>query len=333
LNRNPPMGPQAQGNGMGMQNMGGMSAAQQVMQGMNPQAQMALFKLVEEQAKMMTQILTPQQQAQIFSGQMFNPAANGGFSQNPKPFEQRISGRGRGRGGRQNDRRQQQQPASGQDDSMDTDATTVPMNEDSAMDGNDAQEPKDPANSVCRFNLSCTKADCPFAHQSPSAPPGVAIDTSDVCDYGAACKNHKCTGKHPSPAQKTNFQSEQECKFYANCTKPYCPFKHPSMPACRNGPDCSVPGCKFFHNPTKCKFNPCTKPDCPFKHDEGQKRGRFEDKVWVANGGEGGEGSSHVSERRFVADEGNEELIIPGSGASQEEEQQQPQTTGMDVIA
>jgi len=47
-------------------------------------------------------------------------------------------------------------------------------------------------------------------------------------------------------------------------------------------------------------------PGCTFKHEEGQKRGKFEDKVWVAK--------EHVSERKFVDDEGKpEELIIPGS--------------------
>jgi hypothetical protein len=58
-----------------------------------------------------------------------------------------------------------------------------------------------------------------------------------------------------------------------------------------------------------CKFNPCLNAACPFKHADGQKRGKFEDKVWVANGAK-----EHVSERKFVDDEEKEELIIPGSG-------------------
>lgn len=47
-------------------------------------------------------------------------------------------------------------------------------------------------------------------------------------------------------------------------------------------------------------------PACAFKHEEGQKRGKFDDKVWVAGEKE------HVSERKFVDDNnGEEELIKP----------------------
>lgn len=57
-----------------------------------------------------------------------------------------------------------------------------------------------------------------------------------------------------------------------------------------------------------CKFNPCLNPSCAFKHEEGQKRGKFDDKVWVAGEKE------HVSERKFVDEsEGVEELIVPGN--------------------
>jgi hypothetical protein len=52
-------------------------------------------------------------------------------------------------------------------------------------------------------------------------------------------------------------------------------------------------------------------PTCAFKHEEGQKRGQFSDKVWVADGLK----KEHVSERKFVSDDGaDEELIVPGSG-------------------
>jgi nuclear polyadenylated RNA-binding protein NAB2 len=81
------------------------------------------------------------------------------------------------------------------------------------------------------------------------------------------------------------------------------------MPICRNGADCVTPNCKFTHVTTLCKFNPCLNPICTFKHVEGQKRGKFEDKVWVADGN-----AEHVSERKFVNDNDKEELIIPGAG-------------------
>ena len=66
---------------------------------------------------------------------------------------------------------------------------------------------------------------------------------------------------------------------------------------------------------TACKFNPCLNPVCAFKHEEGQKRGGFGDRVWKAENGDGGKGREHVSERKFVDDEGGEEeLIVAGRG-------------------
>jgi hypothetical protein len=168
------------------------------------------------------------------------------------------------------------------------------------------QEPPSPETTICKFNLACTNKDCKFAHQSPAAPPNTTIDVTDVCSFGAACKNWKCVGRHPSPAIKRAHQNEQECKFYPNCTNAHCPFKHPDMPPCRNGGDCSVEGCKFTHVKTMCKFKPCKNRYCLFKHEDGQ-RGTFPDKVWTADGSK-----SHVSERQFVDQNGGEELIIPG---------------------
>lgn len=171
------------------------------------------------------------------------------------------------------------------------------------------REPPNPEETVCKFNLRCTNRDCKFAHQSPAAPPNIPIDVKDVCSFGAACKNRKCVGRHPSPAIKAAHQSEMDCKFFPNCTNPHCPFKHPSMPPCRNGGECKVPGCKFTHVKTPCKFHPCTNRFCPFSHEEGQ-RGTFQDKVWVA--GEGGE-HQHVSERKFVDENAPEDVVLPGS--------------------
>ena len=60
-----------------------------------------------------------------------------------------------------------------------------------------------------------------------------------------------------------------------------------------------------------CKFNPCTNFHCPYKHVEGQKK-TFKNKEWVAPKSGEGEKQDHVSERRFVDDDAEEELIIPG---------------------
>lgn len=308
--RTPPTGPRQQARGAGrmMNGRGGMGAqagpAAANIMSMSPQQQYDMFAMLEQQSRMMAQFLTPQQQQQVLAG---TPVQNQGMAngfhqhQNGKSLFDRVQNPQRQphgfRSGNARPQFEQKQPAHNEALSSSMD---VQMSQDRSELSPD---------STCKFNLSCTKKDCPYAHQSPAAPPGAAIDPSDVCSFGAACKNFKCSGRHPSPAQKLAHQTEQDCKFFPNCANgAKCPFRHPSMPACRNGADCATPNCKFTHVATPCKFNPCLNPACPFKHVEGQKRGKFEDKVWVADGGE------HVSERKFVDDNGKEELIRPGSG-------------------
>ncbi|CCX31626.1 hypothetical protein FPQ18DRAFT_3964 [Pyronema domesticum] len=174
---------------------------------------------------------------------------------------------------------------------------------------------------ACKFGLNCTKAECAFGHPSPAAPPGKPYISGEKCPFGTRCKNKKCSGSHPSPASAPNFHSawapkmiEQDCKFFPNCTNPACPFKHPAMPMCRNGANCTRPGCHFTHGETACKFNPCLNPNCVYKHEEGQQQlpapGETPSfgghKVWTAKTKE------HVSERKFVNEGEQEELIIPG---------------------
>lgn len=246
---------------------------------------MQIMHMLEEQARMMSQLMPG------FTPPAVNPAFQNGGQQGRSLFD-RVERRGRG-GGRFNKRGQNQgsQGADGGDVNMDTD-----------MDG--AQDPNNPDN-ICRFNIRCTRKDCPFAHQSPAAPEGTAIDVKDICSFGAACKNKKCSGRHPSPAVKSAHQAEEMCRFFPHCTNPQCHFKHPNMPLCRNGANCTDEGCKFTHVQTACKFNPCMNPSCPYKHAEGQ-RGAFSDKVWTPGSG------NHLSERKFVENpEAQEELIKP----------------------
>lgn len=62
-----------------------------------------------------------------------------------------------------------------------------------------------------------------------------------------------------------------------------------------------------------------------FKHAEGQKRGKFEDKVWTAEGFDRSSaeklqnGGHHVSERKFVNGDAEEELILPGNAGAEVE--------------
>ncbi|KAK1149155.1 hypothetical protein N8T08_006375 [Aspergillus melleus] len=290
------MGGGRQMGGMGM-NPNQMAAAGNMMN-MPANDQMHLMSLLEEQARMMAQFMPG------FVSPAINPAFQPNAPQQGRSLFDRVERQhGRRPHGSFNNRREKHA-----DGDMD-------MKSDQAQDG---ELDENNTNSVCRFNLRCTRKDCPFAHQSPAAPEGTPVDISDICSYGAACKNRKCTGRHPSPAVKSAHQAEELCRFFPHCTNPHCHFKHPDMPLCRNGADCSVSGCKFTHVQTPCKFNPCLNPSCPYRHEEGQ-RGAFSDKVWTA-----GEDKSHVSERKFVADEGVAEELIkpdgPAEGSSQTQE-------------
>jgi nuclear polyadenylated RNA-binding protein NAB2 len=256
-----------------------------------------LYAMLEHQSNMMAQMQRQMQQQQHIM--MQQQRGQGGFGRGGRPLSERVQHQNRNhrQGGHQ-------QNGHG---SLSTDQAKVEGDTEGAdidMTGAKREAPN-PDETVCKYNLGCTNKDCKFAHQSPAAPPGVTIDVSDVCSFGAACKNRKCVGRHPSPAAKMAHQGEQDCKFWPNCTNPRCPFRHPSMPPCRNGADCAVPGCKFTHVKTMCKFNPCTNRFCTFKHEDGQ-RGTFQDKVWTADGTK-----EHVSERKFVDDAAVEDTIIP----------------------
>ncbi|KAL5332363.1 hypothetical protein BJX70DRAFT_384356 [Aspergillus crustosus] len=284
-------GRQPGGAGFGNNQMGG--AAGNVMN-MNPNDQMHLMTLLEEQARMMAQ----------FMPGFVSPAINPAFQQNgsQRSLSDRVE---RPRGPRQQvgfGNRKQQADSGNGDIDMDTGLDQKTQN--GAQDESNSD-------SVCNFNIRCTRRDCPFAHQSPAAPEGAPIDVSDPCSYGAACKNRKCTARHPSPAVKSAHQAEELCRFFPHCTNPHCHFKHPSMPLCRNGADCTTEGCKFTHLQIACKFNPCLNPNCTYKHADGQ-RGNFADKVWTADSAQG---KAPLSERKFTNDdEAPEELIKPGAG-------------------
>lgn len=276
-----------QGRQMGGMGTGQMQPGAGNLMQMTPENQMQLMALLEEQARMMSQLMPG----------FMPPAVNPNFQnqQQGRSLFERIERPAQRQGGDFKSRAHQN-------------GVSAKTNEDGDMDMTEDQATVDGqanTDSVCRFNLRCTRKDCPYAHQSPAAPEGAPVDVSDTCTFGAACKNKKCTARHPSPAVKASHQAEEICRFFPHCTNPHCAFKHPSMPLCRNGADCSTEGCKFTHLSIACKFNPCMNPNCPYKHAEGQK-GSFPDKVWVS-----GQSKPHVSERKFVDENGEEELIKP----------------------
>jgi hypothetical protein len=318
--RAPPTGPRQQGSAArgGPRNMNGRinngMTGMQMQQGlagtnvmnMSQQQQVELYAMLEQQSRLMAQMLGPQMS--MGRGGPMGMGNNGSMGFNQQQQGRSLFDRVQVNPTRQNGFRKG--PQGNRFGAQTSQNQTAPDGQSASMDVEMSQESKelDPDNTTCKYNLACTNKDCKFAHQSPAAPPGANIDFGDVCSFGAACKNRKCTGKHPSPAQKIVFQTQQDCKFFPNCTNPHCPFKHPSMPLCRNGADCTTPDCKFTHVKTMCKFNPCLNPSCTFKHAEGQKRGKFEDKVWTPGGSK-----EHVSERKFVDENAPEELIVPGA--------------------
>ena len=296
------------GNGMNG-NMMGMNPAAQMP--MTPQQQMEFMAMMEQGAK-------------LFAGYMPNmmsPNMDSSFQQSNghqgKPLHERMqAGHKRGRGGRTphngTSRHNSVASAATRDTKMDDAEGDVDGAPTSSME----TQATDVTKIMCHFNKRCTQPQCRYVHQSPAAPEGTPVDMEDTCQFGARCKNYKCAGKHPSPAQIKAHQAEEQCSFFPYCTKPNCPFKHPSMPMCRNGGDCNTPNCKFTHLTSACKFKPCTKAACPYKHEEGQ-RGIFSDNVWTPASAKK-EGSEHVSERKFVEEGGEEELIKPQEVTAQE---------------
>ncbi|KAI9824855.1 MAG: hypothetical protein M1832_001460 [Thelocarpon impressellum] len=327
--REPPKGPRnAQNRNQRMPAGRGVGPMQAVGAGPNPalahmttQQQMQLFAMYEEQARMMSQILSPQQQQMFMGPGAGGPMTNGGFghaapqgAQQPgRSLFERVESNPQRPTGAFGKRPNPAAPVFHSKVGRDQ-AAAPPSDADpsSSMEVESSQATEAAiADTMCKFNLACAKADCAFAHQSPAAPPGMTVDVHDHCSFGAACKNRKCVARHPSPATKVGHQAEQDCKFFPNCTNKACPFRHPTAPLCRNGADCTRSGCTFTHVKTECKYNPCLNPACAFKHVKGQKRGAFDDKVWSAGGAKEG---SHVSERKFVDENmAEEELIVPGA--------------------
>jgi nuclear polyadenylated RNA-binding protein NAB2 len=337
--REPPKGPRSQGarnmanaNRMANMSVAGMPGGPMGFPGMDMSAQASaanMFAQFGQWAEQMSK-MPPEMQAQFFANQGMGQNMGQGMGQFGGQFGPGFSnghgqgqgqGRGRGRGGKslfdrverqgqkQNGFNQKKNNSNGQD----TEMGDLSAANGEGMDTEASN--KDPFDIVCRFNKTCQKPDCPYAHQTPAASFHVTIDLNDTCTHGVACKNFKCVARHPSPAKIAEHHAQENCKYWPNCTNPHCTFRH-GMPPCRNGADCTVADCKFTHLKTPCKFNPCLNPKCPFKHAEGQERGKFSDKVWTADGTD----KSHVSDRKFVADEQQpEELIIPGKEQAQEE--------------
>ncbi|EME81155.1 uncharacterized protein MYCFIDRAFT_211767 [Pseudocercospora fijiensis CIRAD86] len=301
----PPRGPKSQQNiANGVQrmmnggrtghhnNMGGnMNPMMQGMNGnMSSQQQMQFMQMMEMQANLLTQMMNNQ---------------NGGFQNG------NHAGRG-GRGGHRGGRggHTQEPKLKAVNGKLPDVALPAGPGGGSHADGMevDSDDKGSKFSTACRFDLSCNMPDCGFAHHGPATNGKGSIDMESTCPHGAACTNHNCVARHPSPAKKNAFNKQQDCKFFPNCTNPACPFRHPNAPPCRNGADCTTPGCTFGHSKIMCRYNPCLNANCTFKHAEGQKRGKFEDKVWTAEDSSKADRFAGLEEQTA----NGEELILPG---------------------
>ncbi|XP_004635174.1 zinc finger CCCH domain-containing protein 14 isoform X5 [Octodon degus] len=78
----------------------------------------------------------------------------------------------------------------------------------------------------CKYDVKCTKPDCPFTHTNrriPVLPPKpvttpASPSTSQLCRYFPACKKMECPFYHP-----------KHCRFNTQCTRPDCAFYHPTI--------------------------------------------------------------------------------------------------------
>lgn len=274
--------------------------------------QMQFMQMMEVQASMVAQLLQQQ---------------NGGLPQTGRGgHPQRGAGRGRGRGGARGGGNQNPALHAVDGKLPDGPLPSGPNGSGMDIDGNNGHS-TDAFSTACKYNTTCNVPTCPFAHQSPAVTSNIQVDLTDTCTHRVACTNTKCTARHPSPALRNGHHaggglSSIDCKFYPNCANPRCPYRHPTAMPCRNGPDCTTPGCTFAHAKIMCRYNPCTNALCAFKHAEGQKRGKFTDKVWTPEGGEKTDRFADLSKHN----EGDEELIRPdqqtnGEGAREQQQE------------
>lgn len=306
---NAPTGPQ----GNMMQN--GMPNPQGGNMQFSQEQQLQYLAMMEQQAQLMAQW------NQIQQGMNGSPQGRSLFDR-VESGRGRGGMRGRGRGGPHQNGANGRASVTGEP-KADGEASA---DGDASMEGMEQHHKSKSTTPLCRWNLTCTNKECPFAHQSPAAPMNIPVDLTQTCEYGVTCKNVSCTATHPSPALKQAHQAESECKFWPNCTKPNCPFKHPTAKMCTFGASCKNVNCKFTHLQTKCRFNPCTNARCPYLHEAGQNRS-MADYTWTPESAKQKEEQKqqqdeHLSDRKFVADAmEEEELIKPEAGeAAQREE-------------
>jgi nuclear polyadenylated RNA-binding protein NAB2 len=171
------------------------------------------------------------------------------------------------------------------------------------------ERPQSPT--LCKFGMKCTNAYCRYSHPSPVATPesGMVL-SNEPCEKGKDCKDKDCVKAHVSPAvlnpgtfvrlsassNTSNMRGFPEhhkpptvqhptttttphstavpCRFGASCTRPSCPYTHPSPAAAAAASSApthhtTIPSSNYFAQ--QCRFGSgCTRASCPFQHPEGR---------------------------------------------------------------
>ncbi|PVF93992.1 hypothetical protein CPB86DRAFT_789508 [Serendipita vermifera] len=215
------------------------------------------------------------------NGPFFNNHGNQGFQPN-----------GRGRGGGPPNAGRRQQPDGSQTEPPLSPGKSTPAPSTSGIQAPQPVPANAPAPSnipdlfdrplsptLCKFGVNCTNALCRYSHPSAAASveSGVVLST-EACPNGRHCQNKDCTLSHPSAGTNMTAPTSQHkpaapaftpspgpntfvntipCKFGVNCTRPGCPYLHPTTPASK----ASIP-CKFGIH--------CTRVDCQFSHPPGR---------------------------------------------------------------
>ncbi|KAI4093335.1 MAG: hypothetical protein LQ344_002923 [Seirophora lacunosa] len=168
IQRLPPnLRPSGASNG-GMPN-GGMATP---LMNASPQQQMALFAMLEEQARMMSQIFSPQQQSglpQPAINPNFRPGGQGQYQQSGRSLFDRIERPNQRQNGsfskRQHNNKADLQTSDHHMASTGEEGAQVPANGDvtSSMEVESSQKSQfeQSSDTICKFNLKCSKTDCP----------------------------------------------------------------------------------------------------------------------------------------------------------------------------
>ena len=64
--------------------------------------------------------------------------------------------------------------------------------------------------------------------------------------------------------------SQVDCKYFPDCKNPSCQFRHPKMPMCWNGANCTKLDCPYTHK--QCTHSPCLNTKCSYRHSPGQQK-------------------------------------------------------------